>query len=139
MQQLTAIDVLKTVLAIAIPLGTAAITTWVNITIKFAPDAAHAMREAKAIAFKIADWTTQAVVAGEIIWQIVSPFPNNRISLLVIILNSFVLFNAYMIRWNGRIMNLIYKQAIQTSALVQSVNMLTARTSATADLTHQSN
>ena len=32
-------EVLKIVLIIAIPVGIAALTTWINITIKFAPDA----------------------------------------------------------------------------------------------------
>jgi len=89
--------VLTIALAIAIPFGIAALTTWINITIKFAPDAAHARREAALTFMTVIAWIANGGVLVLLIWEIISPNPNLRVSLLVIIMNSFGLFNFYML------------------------------------------
>jgi hypothetical protein len=93
----------------AAPLGIAALTTWINITIRFAPDAAQAKREARLIFFKVTGWIALAVVVVQMAQQIISPNLSLRASLLVIILDSFVLFNAYMLWVLRRHLQLIDK------------------------------
>ncbi len=95
------------ILAIAIPIGIAALTAWINIKIKFAPDAAHASREAKSIFFKLFLVITHLYLAGLLIWVIVSPKPWNRADYIVVILNSLVLFHSYMMWWVGQIVGVL--------------------------------
>jgi hypothetical protein len=127
------IEVLKIILMITIPIGIAALTTWINITIRFAPDAAHAAREAKAIALKLAGWTANAALAGMLIWEIASPVPNPRTSILLIILYSFSLFNVYVLWLNRLVVNLIMSQAKLLLNLTEIVRILGKQTDTVSD------
>jgi hypothetical protein len=131
----TPTEVLKTALAIAIPLGIAALTTWINITIRFAPDAAHAIQEAKKIFLKVAGWTANGVLVGGIIWQIVWPDHNARASILIILMYSFSLFNSYVIWLHRFTLNLISQQSNSMLTLAQTVRELVELATATTDTT----
>jgi len=115
------IEVLKIALMIAVPAGIAALTTWINITIRFAPDAAHAMREAKQIVARVVGWIAYIWIAGVIVWQFILPDPNPRLSLLIIILNSFALFNAYILWQLRSILKLLQTQAEHVIGLAEIV------------------
>jgi hypothetical protein len=131
--QETPTDVLKTAITIAIPLGIAALTTWINITIRFAPDAAHAIREAKEIFLKVAGWIANAILAGVLTWEIVSPNPNVRVSMLIILMYSFSLFNSYVLWLHRFTLNLISRQSDSMLTLAQVVHKLVEGARATAD------
>jgi hypothetical protein len=122
-------------LAIAVPLGIAALNTWINITIKFAPDAAHARREVTEIFIRVIGWIGNSVVLGQLIWQIISPNPNLRLSFLLILLDSFSLFNSYLYWLLHSVFNLIGKQTAAVGTLGEVVRDLVKIAKRDADST----
>jgi hypothetical protein len=113
-------------LAIAVPIGIAALNTWINITIKFAPDSAHATREVTLIFIRVIGWVGNSAVLGLLVWQIISPDPNLRVSFLLIILDSFVLFSGYVAWLHIQTVKMIMEQANMIGGLTDLVRKLSS-------------
>jgi hypothetical protein len=111
-------------LAIAVPLGIAALNTWINITIKFAPDAAHARREVTLIFARVTMWISSSVVLGQLVWQIVSPMSNQRVSFLLVLLDSFTLYNVYVMWLHGVILNMLLEHLRLMGKLSDTIRLI---------------
>lgn len=133
--QITPMNVLMIALAIIVPVSVAALNSWVNITIKFAPDAAQAKRDAKAIFLTVVAWICNLLAAGMLIAQLVWPMSNGRVSILLIIMNSFTLFTTFVFWLVGymmtqitnqmtRALDLIHDQAKMIRTLTENVKVL---------------
>jgi len=111
-------------LAIAVTLGIAALNTWINITIKFAPDAAHARREVTLIFARVTMWISSSVVLGQLVWQIVSPMSNQRVSFLLVLLDSFTLYNVYVMWLRGVILNTLLEHLRLMGKLSDTIRLI---------------
>lgn len=100
--------VLTIMLAIAIPLGIAALNAWINIKIKFAKDAPQAIRDTKTVFSTLWEWATYAYSAGVLVWCfLLSSAPVDRYFIFIVLLNSFFLFEMHTAHWVGRILGVI--------------------------------
>jgi hypothetical protein len=114
-------EAVKIVLQVVIPCGVAILTIWVNIKVKFARDAAHAISEVKGIFAWVLVWIANALIAGNLIWEFLQPSANARLNLAFILFNSFALFNSYMMWLILRLLKIMRKQAEATARLVDIV------------------
>ena len=64
---------LTAVLSIIITIGLAFVTTWINIKVKFAKDAAHAIQEARQIVLRVAMWASNCVLFALLVGNLASP------------------------------------------------------------------
>jgi hypothetical protein len=92
-------------LAIIMPIAACALNSWLNIKIKFATDVAHAKRDVRRVFFRIFNWAVNAYCVGIIVWQVVSPSPLTRLSLVSILIPFFGLVSSYLQFWMLRIQN----------------------------------
>jgi hypothetical protein len=73
---------------LAIGTGIAALSAWINITIRFANSAEDARRDIKRIFFIIVSFLSQCAVAYFLFTQLLSDEPLNRISVFSIVMCS---------------------------------------------------
>ena len=113
-------EIVKIVAPLVTAIGIAFVTTWISIKVKFAPTAAHAMKEAKAILLVVVAVILNLGVAAQLVLEILLPNPNLRISLLYIIFYSFVLFNSYISFVFMRLLRLIGRLVTIAEVLTES-------------------
>ena len=82
-------------LAIIMPLFGCALNATLNIRIKFAADAAQAIRERNRILLRVVTWIANLYSAGSIGWLLMFS-PLTKVSLVGILSCCFTLFNSYM-------------------------------------------
>jgi len=114
------IEIVRIAAPIVIALGIAFVTTWINIKVRFAPTAAHAMKEARAILLIVVAVILNLYMVGMLVSEIVSPNPDLRTSILHIILYSFVLFNNYICFMQFMVLQMISKLADVAKVLLKS-------------------
>lgn len=119
-------NVLVIALAIVMPLGIAALTTWINIKIKFAPDATQATREAKSIFTKVAFWAVNVYSVCVIIFFFASSWPVDRVFILSVMVNCFYLLTMYVISLNKHLMTAI-RGLIETDRLLGEMDKVIMR------------
>ncbi len=85
-------------LAIIMPIAACALNSWLNIKIKFAPDADQAKRDVRQVLFRIFFWLSNVSLVGVLVWQIRLPDPITRLSLVSILIPAFALFSNY-VQW----------------------------------------
>ena len=110
-----------TALAIAVPFGTAALTAWISIKIKFAPDAVHATREVMTIFLKVYLGMSYLYSAGALVWLFTSSRPIDRLFIFAVMLNSFALLNGYLLYWLNQVWNLFGKLSKTDEAIIKLV------------------
>ena len=102
-------------LTIAIPfiiaISVCALNSWINITIKHAPDKASASRETKLIFLRIVEWICNLGVGAFLLREIVSPEPLTRWSVFLMVWYSSALVFA-MIAVLMRAMDNRYRDVI---------------------------
>jgi hypothetical protein len=119
-------DVLKTALMIAVPVGTMLLNAWINITIKFAPDAREAKIEIIRILARVAMWISNCVLLAQLVWEFVSPHPNLRFSVLVIALDCSALSANYMMWIVIKLADFVTANARDLDRLHETVRALVA-------------
>ncbi len=75
----------------------AVINIWAAITIKFAPDKATVVRQIKSMLWRVVRWIGNAWSVGLIIFLFASSLPVDRFFIFGVVLNSFSLFNNYLL------------------------------------------
>jgi hypothetical protein len=73
---------------LAIGVGIAALTAWINITIKFANNAEDAKRDIKRIFYLIVSFLSQCIVAYFLFKNLISDKPLDRVSVFAIIVST---------------------------------------------------
>jgi hypothetical protein len=121
--------VLTIALAISVPFVIAALNAWLNIKIKFAPDAAHAAHEVKLVCRKVFLWIANAYSAGVIVWLFVF-WPIDRLFILAVMVNSFGLFHSYLMYWLDQVWISLRKHTDTDESLADAVSSLTTAVNA---------
>jgi|ERR1035441_10134583 hypothetical protein len=101
-----------TLVTIITGIGIAAVTAWVNITIKFAPTADHAKNDAKRIFLLVLSVLSQVFLLWVLISEYLSSEPLTRHSLFVILMVSFGLFHSYLFLVYRMFIKLIFRMVV---------------------------
>lgn len=86
---------LLTVLGIIVAIGIAAVTTWINIKIRFAATADQAMKEAKAILWRVVLWSANTFLALDVILAL-TVLPLDRLGLCTIVIGCCSLIHSFV-------------------------------------------
>lgn len=123
---------LQIVLMIAVPLLIAGLTTWINMRIKFAPDAAQAMRDAKSdvskvlsFLFRLLGYLVCFVMVMWIIWAIfLGPWPLDRWSFFFIVSYLFMLSFLVMMVFVNKLLDFILIHSKALAVLAEATHIV---------------
>jgi hypothetical protein len=98
------------VLAIVMPLAACALNSWLNIKIKFAPDAEQAKRETRLALLRVLGWISNLYMVVILVWQFTWTVPLTRLSILAILIPLFTLFHSYVLWWIRQVLEIFQDQ-----------------------------
>jgi len=100
-------DIQTIFITIAIGVGIASVTAWINIKIKFAQNADQAKRDTKRIFIILFFTASHLYILWVLITQLLEPLSNK--SLIIILSCCFGLFHSYIMYLFNRLLNLSEK------------------------------
>ena len=121
----------------AVLVGSAALVSWINIKIKFAPTEAQAKKDIRRIfliIFGVLQWVAFAYLLWWIIKQFMADTPITTRNLMWILLAAFGLFHTYMMVWIwllmlllGKFKELLFQNVDVTMALMKHAEKTASR------------
>ena len=98
---------LSTLLSVLAAFGLALITSWMNMAMKFGPHTAQATRDTKTIFWRFVGGIANLSLCLFLARELFSSAPLTRESLIIIIIASLGLHNAFVMWWTGQVIQLI--------------------------------